>query len=163
MWRVHGADGVKTGYTKAAGRILVSSARRDGRRLICVTINDGNDWVDHQNLLEDGFDRYETKTIVCAGDVLGQREIVSGEEDSVQLIAAEDFAFPLTDQEQPHIVLSGSEFTYAPVVRGADAGCAYIRLGEKTVGKVRVIYGQTIEEKQPERKPFWRKLLGGTQ
>jgi D-alanyl-D-alanine carboxypeptidase len=55
LWRVEGADGVKTGYTKAAGRILVSSATRDGRRLICVTINDGNDWADHAVLLEDGF------------------------------------------------------------------------------------------------------------
>ena len=34
LWQVDGADGVKTGYTKAAGRILVSSALRDGRRLI---------------------------------------------------------------------------------------------------------------------------------
>ena len=39
LWRYEGADGVKTGYTKAAGRILVSSATRDGRQLIAVTIN----------------------------------------------------------------------------------------------------------------------------
>ena len=64
LWQVDGADGVKTGFTKAAGRILVSSAVRQGRRLICVTINDGNDWVDHKSLLEDGFSRYaETKIV----------------------------------------------------------------------------------------------------
>ena len=45
LWRVEGADGIKTGFTKAAGRTLVSSAIRDGRRLICVTLNDGNDWI----------------------------------------------------------------------------------------------------------------------
>ena len=38
LWQVSGADGVKTGYTRAAGRILVSSALRDGRRLVAVTI-----------------------------------------------------------------------------------------------------------------------------
>ena len=54
LWRVEGVDGVKTGYTKAAGRVLVSSAARQGRRLICVTIDDGNDWQDHAQLLEKG-------------------------------------------------------------------------------------------------------------
>jgi D-alanyl-D-alanine carboxypeptidase len=162
LWRVDGTDGVKTGYTKAAGRILVSSARRDGRRLICVTINDGNDWADHQLLLEDGFDRYTNKSIVCAGDVLGERAIVGGDTEKVQLIAAEDFSFALTAQEQPQIVLSGAEFDYAPVVQGADAGYAYVLLDEKTIGKVRVVYGQTVEqEKQPEKKPFWKRWFGG--
>ena len=55
LWQVEGADGVKTGYTKAAGRILVSSATRNGRRLICVTVNDPNDGQDHAALLEKGF------------------------------------------------------------------------------------------------------------
>lgn len=162
LWRVDGADGVKTGFTKAAGRILVSSARRDGRRLICVTINDGNDWADHQLLLEDGFGRYENKRIVCAGDILGERTVVGGDSDTVQLVAAEDFFFALTEQEQPQILQSGAEFDYAPVVQGSNAGYAYILLEEKAIGKVRLVYAQTVEqEKQPEKKPFWRKLLGG--
>ena len=50
-----GADGVKTGYTKNAGRCLVSSAERDGVRLICVTLSDPDDWSDHKALLDYGF------------------------------------------------------------------------------------------------------------
>ena len=164
LWRVEGADGVKTGYTKAAGRILVSSAQRDGRRLICVTINDGNDWADHQQLLEDGFSRYENRVIIRAGDVLGEHAVVGGDTDTVQLVAAEDFSFALTAREQPQILLSGAEFDYAPVVQGSDAGYAYILLEENTIGKVRVIYGQTVEQiKTEEKKPFWKRLLGGAQ
>ncbi len=162
LWRIDGADGVKTGYTRAAGRILVSSVRRDGRRLICVTINDGNDWADHQLLLEDAFRRYENRVIVRAGDILGQRSVLSGDADTVQLVAAEDFSFALTAQEQPRILLSGSEFDYAPVVRGADAGYAYILLDEKPIGKIRLIYGETVEQiRQQEKIPFWKRLLGG--
>ena len=162
LWRVDGADGVKTGFTKAAGRILVSSAKRDGRRLICVTINDGNDWADHQLLLEDGFQRFENRTIVRAGDILGQRAVVTGDADEVQLVAAEDFTFALTAQEQPQILLSGAEFDYAPVVQGADAGYACILLDGKPIGKVRLVYGQTVEQvKEQEKKPFWKRLLGG--
>ena len=50
-----GADGVKTGYTKTAGRCLVSSAERGGVRLICVTLSDPDDWSDHASLLDYGF------------------------------------------------------------------------------------------------------------
>lgn len=47
--------GVKTGFTDAAGRCLVSACERDGRRLICVTLSDRNDWADHLALYDYGF------------------------------------------------------------------------------------------------------------
>ena len=50
--------GVKTGYTKKCGRTLVSAAERDGVRLICVTLNDGNDWMDHRALLDYAYSLY---------------------------------------------------------------------------------------------------------
>ena len=53
--RVEGCVGLKTGYTKAAGRTLVSCAERDGVRLVAVTLQDGDDWLDHASLYEQGF------------------------------------------------------------------------------------------------------------
>ena len=50
-----GCIGLKTGYTRAAGRTLVSCAHRNGRNVIVVTLRDGNDWADHQALYEYGF------------------------------------------------------------------------------------------------------------
>ena len=55
LWRYDGCIGVKTGYTRHAGRILVSAAERDGRMLIAVTISDPDDWRDHAALLDYGF------------------------------------------------------------------------------------------------------------
>ena len=55
LWRYDGCIGVKTGYTRHAGRILVSAAERDGRLLIAVTISDPDDWRDHAALLDYGF------------------------------------------------------------------------------------------------------------
>ena len=52
---VEGCIGMKTGYTKAAGRTLVSAARRGGRCLAAVTLQDGNDWADHAALYAYGF------------------------------------------------------------------------------------------------------------
>ena len=64
LWQYPGADGVKTGFTKKAGRILVSAATRDGRRLTAVTINAPDDWDDHKAMLDDGFNRYLLRKIV---------------------------------------------------------------------------------------------------
>lgn len=55
LGRLEGADGVKTGYTDAAGRCLVASASRDGQRMIAVLLNDPRRWTDAATLLEFGF------------------------------------------------------------------------------------------------------------
>ena len=52
---VEGCIGLKTGWTRAAGRTLVSCAERDGHRIVAVTLQDGNDWVDHQTFYEYAF------------------------------------------------------------------------------------------------------------
>ena len=58
LWDYPGTLGVKTGYTEAAGRTLVSCAKREGMSLICVTLNDPMDWRDHSALLDWGFEYY---------------------------------------------------------------------------------------------------------
>lgn len=162
LWQVEGADGVKTGFTKAAGRILVSSATRDGRRLICVTINDPNDWQDHAALLEEGFARYNMQRIVTEGDCVATLEVAGGQQARVEVIAAENFVYALAEGEQPRLMLPGPGFVYSPVTEGADAGYANVMIDGKAVGKVRVVYGQTVEQEQTEEKrSFWQKLFGG--
>jgi D-alanyl-D-alanine carboxypeptidase (penicillin-binding protein 5/6) len=56
LGRVAGADGVKTGYTDAAGRCLVASASRGSERMIAVLLNDPRRWSDATTLLEFGFE-----------------------------------------------------------------------------------------------------------
>lgn len=55
LWNLEGCIGLKTGYTKAAGRTLVTCCERNGRRLIAVTLQDGDDWNDHRKLYEYGY------------------------------------------------------------------------------------------------------------
>ena len=159
LWRVEGADGVKTGFTKAAGRILVSSASRNGRRIIAVTIDDPRDWQDHGQLLEEGFSRFSVQRVVNAGDLVGTVEVLGGENHRVEVRAAEDFDYALAEEETPCLMLPGAGFVYAPAVEGADAGFAYVLINGKAVGKVPVIYGATVEQKQTEEKSFWQKLF----
>ncbi len=161
LWRVAGADGVKTGFTKAAGRILVSSATRNGRRLVAVTMNDPNDWNTHAQLLEQGFKDFEVKQLVQKGQCLGTTEVSGGEAGYVQLLAAEDFSYALREDETAQLVVKGTGFVYAPVVKGQCFGACYVCLNGKPVGKIPLVYGETIEQlKEPERS-FWQKLFGG--
>ena len=159
LWKLEGADGVKTGFTKAAGRILVSSATRQGRRIIGVTIDAPDDWNDHCQLLNDGFTRYQDRQIVQAGQCVGTLTVLGGESGCVQVLAAENFSYALAQGESPVLVLPGPGFVYAPAVAGADAGFAYVLINGNAIGKVPVVYGGTVEQNAAEQKGFWRRLL----
>ena len=159
LWLVEGADGVKTGYTKAAGRLLVSSAQRQGRRLVAVTIDDGNDWADHAELLNKGFADYQLCQIVAKGQCLGSIEILSGQENRVNVLAAEDFSYALAENEKPHIILQPPGFAYAPVKQGDEAGFAYVCIGDTAIGKVPVVYEKTVHLQETPKVPFWKKWI----
>ena len=85
-------------------------------------------------------------------------EVVGGENHRVSVLAAEDFVYALAPEERPQLMLPGPGFVYAPAVEGADAGIAYVLLEGKAIGKVPVVYGQTIEQLPEAEKSFWKKL-----
>ena len=159
LWQLPDAEGVKTGFTKAAGRILVSSAKRQGRRLICVTIHDPHDWADHRNLLEDGFSQYEMKTLIHAGQVLGRLPVFGGIGEWVAVEAAEDFSWAVTKNEKISVALPIQGPSFAPVVEGACAGYAYILVDGKPAGKVAIQYCETIEQQPGRDKTLLERLL----
>ncbi len=160
LWQLEGAEGVKTGYTKAAGRILVSSVSRQGRRLVVVTVNAPNDWQDHKLLHEKGFADFEVFQLVEAGQCLGTVEVVGGQEPCVELLAAEPFSYALTPKEQVTLQLPVQGFVYAPVEENQPAGYAYVCVDGKAVGKVPLVYGQSVEQVRTPKRSLWQKLLG---
>lgn len=160
LWRLEGADGVKTGYTKAAGRILVSSANRQGRRLIAVTISDPNDWQDHCELLEYGFAQYESRVIIEKDSELGTVEVAGGIQNEVTLLAGDTFSYLLTQGEEPEIRLPSPGFVYAPVVTGQNAGFAQIYLNDRWIGKIPIYYGKTVEQ-EAQPPSILERLFGG--
>ena len=63
------STGGKTGYTEIAKRTLVSYASKDNTNLVVVTLNDGNDWNDHKELFEYGFNNYKNYTLIKKGKI----------------------------------------------------------------------------------------------
>lgn len=87
LWNYPLADGVKTGTTNAAGKCLVASASKDGRRLICVVLNAPDRFGDAQRLLQWGFDYTGIIEIGKKGDVAGNFPISDTE---IPLVLGED-------------------------------------------------------------------------
>ena len=161
LWQLEGAEGVKTGYTKAAGRILVSSTSRQGRRLVAVTINAPSDWQDHKVLLDSGFANYTVCQIVEDGQRIATIPVAGGESGTVELLADESFSYALAKEEEPTFYVPSCGFLYAPVVEGADAGFAYVMLKDQCIGRIPLVYGSTVEMTHTEKESFWERLFGG--
>ncbi len=144
-----GCIGVKTGFTKAAGRTLVSAAARNGMTLVCATLHDGDDWNDHMALLDYGFANYHMETAVPAGRVLASTLVREGTVVSVPLAAADDLCYPLTGEEKLSLVAHVPLSVPAPVVPGQIVGevCAYLE-GEE-VARVDLMAAAPSAEKEP--------------
>ena len=160
LWRYPGCDGVKTGYTKAAGRILVSSAVKDGRRLTAVTINDPDDWNTHTALLDQGFRRFQKKLLFHKGQKLQDLPVEGGTGRTVPIFAGEDFSFFMAEGERAVALLQGPGFVFAPVVKGASAGEALVLVSGTVSGKIPVFYGRTVEQ-ESEETHFLNRIFGG--
>lgn len=110
-----GLNGVKTGFTKKSGRCLVTSACRDGKEIIVVTLNDPNDWQDHKNLLDAGFDALTTVKAKYEKDKI-KINVVGGKSDYITIEIPEISVNCLKDGTITTEVLAPS-FLYAPVKR----------------------------------------------
>ena len=134
---VEGCLGLKTGYTRAAGRTLVSCAERGGQRLIAVTLQDGNDWADHQSLYDYGFSAYPARRMAQLGHELAR-------EDGVPLIAADSFAWPLAAGETLETSVELERKLTGPLRAGTRVGEAVFSLNGKEVGRVGLLCGEDL-------------------
>lgn len=118
-----GAIGVKTGFTKKSGRCLVSAAERDGLTLVAVTLDAPNDWKDHSDMLDFGFDSYERKNFGNAGDISFDVPVISGEENSVKVRNSQPLSVFIS-KEHPEIkcTVELPRFVFADVKEGEVIG-----------------------------------------
>jgi D-alanyl-D-alanine carboxypeptidase len=157
LWQYDGAVGVKTGFTRQAGRLLVGSAERNGRRIISVTIQAPDDWNDHQTLLDYGFSLYQEETLVVEGTQVGTAPVISGTASQVPLLATETVTWYLLPGETPSFQLDVPMFVYAPVEAGKTMGELRVYVGTDLVGTVPVVAGEDSDE-QPQEQTLWEKI-----
>ena len=155
-----GCIGVKTGYTKAAGRTLVSAVTRDGMTLIAVTLKDSNDWDDHVALYEYGFSSYRLKTLARAGQKLACISLINGQKHSVMLTLAEDLSYPVAEGEALSLKICIPPFVNAPVTVGQVLGTAYICLNGQDVASVDLVVMESVARSEENmNKSFFYRLF----
>ncbi len=146
LWRYEGCTGMKTGYTEKAGRTLVSSAERNGRQLIAVTLNDPDDWNDHAALLDYGFTAYSRQVLVQAGQICGSLPVQGSLCRLVSVQAAEGLAYPLARGEELRTELQLPQQVQAPVTASAEAGRLRVYLGGELVGDLPLCYSRDVRD-----------------
>ena len=139
-----GCIGLKTGYTKAAGRTLVSCAERGGQRLVAVTLQDGNDWADHAALYDYGFSTYPARQAATLGLTVQRAMVWDGAQATVPLVAANSFSWPLRTGETLETKLELDAPLAAPVTAGTNVGQAVFTVNGAEVGRVDLLCGETV-------------------
>ena len=160
LTQYQGCVGVKTGFTKEAGRCLVSAAERDGALLIAVTLNAPNDWQDHTALLDYGFSQMEPYQL-AGGDVRLTVPVVGSPVEVVSLRGSNggEVTLPLGQGAQVERVVHAPKFLYAPVEAGEQLGEICWYLEGQLLGSAPLTAAGTapLQEKAPS---LWERLFG---
>lgn len=140
LWRDPAVDGLKTGHTEAAGYCLVSSAQRDGMRLIAVVMGAASEQArssDSQALLNYGFRFFETVQLYRAGDELANARVWKGELENVALGIGEDLfvTIPRGSYERLAASVHLQPRLLAPLDESAPVGRISVHLGEELVAE----------------------------
>jgi len=157
LWLYRGANGIKTGYTDAAGRCLVTAAKQNGVQLIAVVLDSLYIWNDSIFLLDYGFGRVSSQTLIESGQVVKTLPIVSGRRKSMQVKTAGEIIMP---------VFAGDDNAYDIVYDLPDELTAPITSGE-TIGKIKVVLPDgreaasvdVVTTLDVEQKSFFRLIL----
>ena len=111
--------GVKTGFTKKSGRCLVSASKKDGKLVIAVTLNDGNDWQDHRALLDLGLSLIEVKNFSPQqGEI--SLFVTNGEQISLTIPSA---TISVTEDSKVNFLVQLPHLLYTPIKSGQQIGC----------------------------------------
>ena len=136
--------GGKNGYTPSAGKTLVSTASKGNLNLTIVSLNDGNSYINHQNLYENMFSKYHRYKIVDNDSF-----VVSKEFSHKNVYLKKSFYYPLTDSEINDIRTVVHFFDSSS---SDKVGVVDIYLNNQKIGNLS-IYGQ---EKKKEQFSFFR-------
>ncbi len=124
LYQYEGGNGIKTGYTDAAGKCLSAAAYQEDMQLIAVVLNDYDMFADCQELLDYGFQNYDMLQVVSAGEKLGEVKVEEGVAKGVETVVGDDIILPLRAEEYTIIEkkINLLESVRAPVTAGMTVG-----------------------------------------
>jgi len=151
LWRDKTVDGLKTGHTEEAGYCLVSSAVRDGMRLISVvfgTVSEQARAAETQKLLTYGFRFFETQTFYQKGAELAQAQVWKGAARQIKAGLANDLTMTLPKGQLKQLAanMTLNPQLVAPIQQGDVIGKVEVKLGEQVVHSADLVALETVDE-----------------
>ena len=136
LYRDDSVDGLKTGHTEAAGFCLVSSAKRDGMRIISVVVGTSSDNArinGSQALLNYGFRFFETRLLFKAGEIITNSRVWKSAQETSNLGVSEDLyvTLPRGAYDELELVQNIPAQLIAPVAQGQPLGELVVTLGDE--------------------------------
>ena len=151
--------GVKTGYTRACGRTLVSAAEQNGTTLICVTLDDGNDWADHRALLDYGFSLYERIVLTDIGGITLDVPVCGGVRKTVTVCNTARVTANLPEgTDDIHMVIELPRFVYGGISAGQTIGTVRFFENGREIGSAPLVSQEDVP-KMREKQNIFRKWL----
>jgi D-alanyl-D-alanine carboxypeptidase (penicillin-binding protein 5/6) len=140
LWTDPFVDGMKTGFTDAAGYCLIASAKRGPRRLLSVVLGAGSDAArasESQKLLNYGFQFYDTIQLYQNGQAISTLRVWKGATNSVPVgfVADQYVTLPKSQAQNLKLTVEAVEPLLAPVARGQGVGAVNVTLEGKPVGQ----------------------------
>ena len=132
-----GCIGVKTGFTKTAGRCLVSAINRNGAEYIIVTLNDSDDWNTHKELCENTFESGNERKIIKNGECI--KHAVNGKEECRLVTADSFYVFTHGNKNNFELIKHLPKTIDFPLNKGEKAGYIEIKNNGETIGIVDVV------------------------
>lgn len=142
-----GALGVKTGYTKAAGRCLVFAAERDGLELIGAVLSCPDWFGEAAALLDKGFENWQMVTLLTAGEKVREIPVTGGTARSVAVVAGGDAAAPVKTDAWPDLAFDLPDVLQAGIVEGQVLGTVSLMDRGETLVTVPLVAAQAVPEK----------------
>lgn len=151
LFRDRSVDGLKTGHTQAAGYCLVSSAERDGMRLIAVVLGTNSDDIrarESQKLLSYGFRYFETAQLFAAGHEFEEVKVWAGAGESVQLVLSDaiSLTIPRGSREKIKAEADVQSRIIAPLTEGQALGELIISLDGEELLRQDLVAKNAVEE-----------------
>ena len=157
-----GCFGIKTGFTKKSGRCLVSACERNGVTLICVTLNDPNDWYDHKMMYDYGFSKASAKPLETSDYTL---PVAGGKSDRVRCVMQFEPTLAATDLSKVRSKVFLKPRLFAPVKEGEYVGRVEFYIGDKNILTVPLAAEKSVEareriiqKEQSQKESFKEKL-----
>lgn len=152
--------GGKTGYTKKSGRCLVTSAEKDGVKLVAVTLNAPDDWNDHINMYNYGFSKLTAVTGVDKNYSF-KADVVGGENNTVKVkpVKTVDYVRLDTDAGELTRKVIIDSFLYAPIEKGQVVGSVQYYIGDRKLCEVPLIAESQVDYKKIDKgifDGFWK-------